>query len=101
VIFSWGYYRRYVAKINIHAKVLEMRTIVQIVPYIQLGLSVILIALVLLQQSEADLGSAFGGGESLNAPSHTRRGAERVIFISTIVVAVLFAASSLVAFIVR
>lgn len=80
---------------------MEMGTIIEIMPYIQLGLSVILIALVLLQQSEADLGSAFGGGESLNAPSHTRRGGERVIFISTIVVAVLFAASSLIAVIVR
>lgn len=78
-----------------------MRTIVQILPYIQLGLSVLLIALVLLQQSEADLGSAFGGGETLNAPSHTRRGAERVIFISTIIVGVLFAASSLIAVILR
>jgi protein translocase SecG subunit len=78
-----------------------MSTFVQILPYIQIALSVILIALVLLQQSEADLGSAFGGGDSLNTPSHTRRGFERVIFISTIVVAVLFAASSLVALLVR
>jgi protein translocase SecG subunit len=78
-----------------------MGTIVQILPYIQLGLSVILIALILLQQSEADLGSAFGGGETLNAPAHTRRGFERVIFISTIVVAALFAASSLVAVILH
>ncbi|MBX4198574.1 preprotein translocase subunit SecG, partial [Candidatus Parcubacteria bacterium] len=70
-----------------------MSTIVQILPYIQIVLSVVLIALILLQQSEADLGSAFGGGESLNTPSHTRRGLERVIFISTIVTAILFAGS--------
>lgn len=78
-----------------------MATLIQILPYIQIALSVLLIALVLLQQSEADLGSAFGGGDSLNTPSHTRRGLEKGIFVSTIVVAVLFAASSLVALLVR
>ncbi|MDQ3014672.1 MAG: preprotein translocase subunit SecG [bacterium] len=78
-----------------------MTTLIQILPYIQIALSVILIALVLLQQSEADLGSAFGGGDSLNTPSHTRRGLEKGIFVSTIVVAILFAASSLVAILFR
>lgn len=78
-----------------------MTTLIQILPYIQIALSVFLIALVLLQQSEADLGSAFGGGDSLNTPSHTRRGLEKGIFVSTIVVAVLFAASSLVAILFR
>ncbi|MBA3551064.1 preprotein translocase subunit SecG, partial [Patescibacteria group bacterium] len=48
-----------------------MTSIAIILPYIQITLSIILIALVLLQKSEADLGSAFGGGESMNAPTHT------------------------------
>ncbi|MES2436649.1 MAG: preprotein translocase subunit SecG [Patescibacteria group bacterium] len=78
-----------------------MSIIIPILPYLQIILSALLIILVLLQQSEADLGSAFGGGENLNAPAHTRRGMERVIFISTIVVAILFAASSLIALIAR
>ena len=77
-----------------------MISLATVLPYIQIVLSIILIALVLLQRSEADLGSAFGGGESLNAPSHTRRGAERFVFISTIVVAILFAASSFAALII-
>ncbi|MDQ3076753.1 MAG: preprotein translocase subunit SecG [bacterium] len=78
-----------------------MTSIAIILPYIQITLSIILIALVLLQKSEADLGSAFGGGESMNAPAHTRRGAERFIFLTTIVVAILFAASSFVALVIR
>jgi protein translocase SecG subunit len=89
------------AEINIYDKVSEMSTIVQILPYIQIALSIILIVLVLLQQSEADLGSAFGGGETLNTPSHTRRGLEKGIFIATIVVGILFAASSLAALLLR
>lgn len=78
-----------------------MISIATVLPYVQIGLSVILIALVLLQQSEADLGSAFGGGDTLNAPSHTRRGVEKLVFMSTIVVALLFAASSFAALIIR
>ncbi len=84
-----------------NAIVFEMGIITQILPYIQLVLSVLLVALVLLQQSEADLGSAFGGSENLSAPTHTRRGAERAIFISTILIAILFVASSLAALIIR
>ncbi len=74
-----------------------MGIIIQILPYIQIALSVLLVIVVLLQQSEADLGSAFGGGDNLSAPAHTRRGMEKVIFYATILIAVLFAASSLLA----
>jgi len=63
-------------------------------PYIQIVLSVILVGLVLLQQSDASVGAAFGG-DSLSGSSHTRRGPEKVIFITTIVVAVLFVASTI------
>lgn len=73
--------------------------ITQILPYIQIGLSVILIALILIQQSDADLGSF--GGSTNTASMHTRRGAEKVVFYATILIAILFAASSLVALIVR
>jgi protein translocase SecG subunit len=76
------------------------------VPYtplelIQFILAVLLVGLVLLQQSEADLGSAFGGNESLSTPAHTRRGAEKLIFNLTILIAILFAVSSLVTLIIR
>jgi protein translocase SecG subunit len=69
-------------------------SITESIPYIQIVLSVLLIIGVLLQQSEAALGSAFGGGDSFSSGYHTKRGAEKTIFIATIVIAVLFAVSS-------
>jgi protein translocase SecG subunit len=71
-----------------------MQTIASLLPYIQIGLSVILCALVLIQQSEGALGSAFGG-DNFNTQFRTRRGAELFIFRLTIVVAVLFVLSAL------
>jgi len=58
----------------------------------QIVLAGLLIITVLLQQRGSGLGSTFGGEG--NAYS-TRRGAERVIFISTIVIGVLFFAVSI------
>ena len=78
-----------------------MGHITGILPYIQIILAVIIIALVLLQQSDADLGGAFGGTDTLSSPAHTRRGFERFTFISTIIAGILFAAASLVALIAR
>ncbi|MEK7227295.1 MAG: preprotein translocase subunit SecG [Patescibacteria group bacterium] len=62
-----------------------------ILPYIQdiqVFLSVLLIAGVLLQRSEAGLGAAFGGDSS--NMRFTRRGFEKLLFRATCVVAVLF-----------
>ena len=67
-----------------------------LIPYIQIILSVLLIAGVLLQQSEAGLGGAFGGGDGFSSGFHTKRGAEKIIFIATIVIGVLFVASSFI-----
>jgi protein translocase SecG subunit len=67
----------------------------QILPYIQVVLSLLLIAGVLIQRSEAGLGSAFGA-DGTSVGKHTRRGFERTIFIGTMVIAVLFALSALV-----
>lgn len=66
----------------------------QIISYSQIILSVLLIIGVLLQQSEAGLGGAFGGGDGFSSGYHSKRGAEKVIFIATIVIAVLFAVTS-------
>lgn len=64
------------------------------IPYIQLALSVLLIGGVLLQQTDAGLGSGFGGGDGFSSGHHTKRGAEKTIFIATIIIAILFAATS-------
>lgn len=68
-------------------------SIVNLIPYVQIALSVLLIGGVLLQRSEAGLGGAFGG-DSFSSGHHTKRGGEKVVFIATIVIAVLFTALS-------
>lgn len=76
-----------------------MKILVGILPYIQIGLSALLIALVLLQKTGAGVGGAFGGGDSFSSGFHTRRGFEKTIFRLTIIVGILFVASAFVAFI--
>jgi len=65
----------------------------EILSYIQIILSVLLIAGVLIQRSEAGLGSAFGA-DGLAAGRYTRRGLEKYIFNGTIIIALLFAVSA-------
>jgi len=77
-----------------------MTIIANILPYIQIILSIILIAAILLQQSDAGVGGVLGGGDS-GGLYHTRRGFEKFLFVMTIVVAVLLTASSLVAIFVK
>ena len=69
-----------------------METIIQILPWIQIGLSAILIGVILIQQNEAGIGGNMGGGQI-----RTKRGLEKALFIATIIIAILFASSSLVA----
>ena len=64
------------------------------IPYIQIVLSVLLIGGILLQQSEAGLGGAFGGGDGFSSGHHTKRGAEKTLFVGTIVISILFAVTS-------
>jgi preprotein translocase subunit SecG len=63
----------------------------------QIILSVLLIGAILIQQSDAGLGSAFGGGDG--SGTHTRRGMEKTLFYATILVAVLFVLSTCLALI--
>ncbi len=69
-------------------------------PYIQIILSVILVGLVLMQYSEAGAGSAFGGGD-ITSGIRTRRGPEKIVFYTTIVVTLLFVASAVAALIIK
>lgn len=66
-----------------------------ILPWIQIVVSVILIVLVLFQQGEAGLGGAFG--QSRAASFHQKRGLEKKLFITTIIVATLFVLSAVAA----
>lgn len=77
-----------------------MKSLVSVLPYIQIGLSVLLIAVILLQQSSAGLGGAFGG-DNFSAGFHTKRGFEKTLFNASIVIAVLFVISTLIALVIR
>lgn len=56
----------------------------------QVVIAIALIVAILLQERSSGAGGIFGGGEG--DFYHKRRGLERTIFISTITLAVLFAA---------
>jgi preprotein translocase subunit SecG len=59
---------------------------------LQIVVAVLFITLVLIQQKGSGLGMAFGGSSAIY---RTKRGAEKIIFRATIVLAVFFLAISL------
>jgi len=59
----------------------------QILFYIQIAISVILIILIAVQQRGAALGAGFGGGGEVYS---TKRGAQKKIHYATIAVATIF-----------
>ncbi|HEY4500624.1 MAG TPA: preprotein translocase subunit SecG [Candidatus Paceibacterota bacterium] len=73
-----------------------MSAISSVLPYIQITISILLILAVLLQQSGAQNGGALGGSDSSGSVFHTRRGFEKLLFISTIVLGVFFALTSFI-----
>jgi protein translocase SecG subunit len=75
-------------------------TLQGVLPYIQIVLAVGLILCILLQQTGASLGGAFGG-DNFSAAYHTRRGMEKYLFWATIVIGVLFAASAFIALVIH
>ena len=78
----------------------DMMIVAKVLPYIQIILSIILIAAILLQQSSAGVGGALGGGDG-GGLYNTRRGFEKFLFILTIVVGILFVASSFIAIFIK
>ena len=66
-----------------------------ILPFVQIGLSALLIVAILLQRTGASLGGAFGA-DNFSSGFHTRRGFEKTLFYATIVLGILFALSALV-----
>jgi protein translocase SecG subunit len=74
----------------------KMTRLIEILPYIQIVLSVLLVAAILIQKSEAGVGGSFGGSDNFNAGFHSRRGFELKLFYFTITIAILFVLSSLI-----
>jgi protein translocase SecG subunit len=64
-------------------------------PYIQIALALLLTVAILLQKTGSSLGGAFGA-DNFSSGFHTRRGAEKVLFQITIVLAVLVVISAFV-----
>jgi protein translocase SecG subunit len=63
-------------------------------PYIQIILSILLVASILLQQRGSSLGGAFGG-DNFSSAFHKRRGAELFLFKFSVGIAILFVFSAL------
>ena len=70
----------------------------KIIDIVQIVLAVLLVASILLQQRGTSLGGAFGGDSSIY---RSRRGAEKFLFISSIVIAVLFVGAAILSVILR
>lgn len=75
---------------------MTVNTTAQILPIVQIVLSVLLIAAILMQRSSDGIEGALGGS-SVSFSRFTRRGGEKILFIATIVIAVLFAVSAVLA----
>lgn len=65
----------------------------QTLSIIQIVLSLILIGLIIIQSKGTGLGTAFGGDMGFYG---TKRGAEKMLFVFTIIISVLFMATSLI-----
>jgi protein translocase SecG subunit len=60
---------------------------IKIFDYLQIGVAILLMASILLQHRGTSLGGAFGGEGNVY---RSRRGAEKFLYYSTIVFAVIF-----------
>jgi len=69
-----------------------------VITIVQIIISVVLLIAILLQSKGTGLGSAFGAGGEIY---RTKRGVERILYLSTIVLVILFLLSSLVSFLIR
>lgn len=75
-----------------------MEIVRTILPYVQIVLSILLIAAILLQQRGSSMGGVMGG-DNFSASYHKRRGAELFLFKLSVVLAILFVASALLSII--
>lgn len=67
-------------------------SMIRIISIVQIGLSVLLVSAILLQSKGVGLGGVFGGEGNVY---RTKRGAEKFIFVGTIVLSILFVGTAL------
>lgn len=77
----------------------QMETLQAVLPIAQIVLSLLLIVGIVLQSRGASLGGAFGG-DNFASTFFKRRGAEKFLFQTTVVVAVLFVAAAVLSFLI-
>ena len=77
-----------------------MESLIGVLPFIQVALSILLILTILLQQTGSGLGGAFGS-DNFSSGFHTRRGLERTLFYTTIVLSILFALTAIVSLLIN
>jgi protein translocase SecG subunit len=70
-----------------------IESVLPALPYIQIILSILLVAAILLQQRGSSLGGAFGG-DNFSAAFNKRRGAELFLFKVSIGIAIIFVLST-------
>lgn len=70
-----------------------MEYIEQILPYVQIALSILLIAVVLIQQRGSGAGGAFGSGGTI---TYKKRGIEKTLSQITVILGILFAVTAFV-----
>jgi preprotein translocase subunit SecG len=73
----------------------HMVVLQEVLPFVQIALSVLMIGAILLQRTGASLGGAFGA-DNFSSGFHTRRGLEKTLFYATIVLGILFAITALI-----
>ena len=78
-----------------------MTSLISLLPYIQIVLSILLVVTILIQKSQAGVGGSFGGSDNFNAGFHSRRGFEQKLFYFTIAIAILFIISSLLVVVLK
>ena len=68
-----------------------------VISLIQIILGILLILVIIIQQKGSGIGTAFGGDLSFY---RTKRGAEKLLFYATIVIACLFILTSLIGLVI-
>lgn len=75
-----------------------MSFLVAVLPYFQVAVAALLVAVILLQQKGSGLSATFGGEGNIYT---TKRGLEKILFITTIALGALFLILALLSLILR
>ena len=75
-----------------------MELIRSVLPWLQVILAIAVTGAILLQRNDAALGGVFGGGSSI---THTKRGLEHGLFVTTIILTILFIGTAILSLLIQ